>query len=1623
MKKTTLISTLFLLLLSICVYGQSSSNKSETEYAVGEVIVKLKDSPEASNRNRLGKDKIDVLNIDAICSKYGQYQVENFKALPIQNSVQRRNRPKFENIAILRFKDKVDIKVIIQELNASGLLEYAEPNYLCSGSAVFDEAPQGIPNDYISRLYWAKNDGSFTGFTSGQPNPVVGADVDAVEAWDITTGSSSIVLAVCDTGIDPTNQEFSGRIVSGYDFVNSDSNPIDDQGHGTNVTGIATMTGNNNFGLAGMDWKCKIMPVKVLDSNNKGTWANLAQGITFAVDNGADVINMSIGGSNGSQTLYTAIQYAANNGVTMVASMGNDDANVSNYPASYAETIAVGATDLNDHRVRKPFTNNSWGSNYANYIDLVAPGNTMVSARYNNNQSFSWWMGGTSQATPLVSGAATLLLSVNPNLSPGNIRSILKNSADDQVGNPSEDVAGFDIFHGAGRLNVHQALLSLNSNPCSGLTNPGIITGDQTGCGSYDPSVFLGTTATGSGTIQYTWERRGISACGGSNYGPWVESPNNIAFLDVGSFSGFKQQWRRGARIAGCTSYSYSNIITLTKSCVSPGTITGDQSDCVTFDPAGFSGTLAVGYGGGSIEYTWERRFITSCGGTTYGPWSESPNNIAYLNVGAFTGFKQQWRRGARIAGCSITNYTFSNIVTLTNQCVDPGTITGDQTDCSGFDPAGFSGTPAISHGGGNIEYTWERRTITSTCSGTSYGPWGVSQNNIAFLNVGPFAGYKQQWRRGARTEGCTNYSYSNIVTLTNDCGCPVNSCTNLLPQQQHLVLGGRSMIIIRGVDTTTHTWKNTDTELATFETELDAYLKKTSFNKAWLGTSDMTPVYNFTVDPNNNGYYSMGQKLKTIAESNGYNVSSYNIVVYIHSSSTSFGGAGALGSGNGLNGTIWANNSLSFYYPGNIHETFHALGQGHAETIEGGTEMFPGNPTGGHDPYHFMGSQGDAGMDSDIPSYMKYRLGWIDPANVSCVESVTSCETVRLYKGSLINNYNTQRQYAAQLGDNLWLSYEPDNANSRIEKKGVLLHYIPGPGAAVSRLIDTRPGSITQLPAGVGSNFLPVIDFWDAAMELGDTISWITGETIIISNIGGSGEDKWVDIEFCDCLAVEGDDDNDGVCNPLDKCSGGDDTIDNNTNGIPDACESSACSSQATENFDYPVNSMLDGANGGVGFDSAWVSSSSSGTMKVLSGSLSYPGQSNSGNRIEVDMTNTSQSKRSTRILNEPFLNGAEVWISCLIKPTVIANGGFWIQPNGKQGIAIGKRWGSEIGIDNNGTGINVQQNVVTQLVVRYKLEQSRTVAHIWVNRSNNFTDANADATKTVGAMNYINKVVVAMSHTGNGKFELDDLKVSCYPFGDCNPALPGTACNDNNPFTTDDKFDASCNCIGVLNQCTNLDVSFFLEGPLDQTSNTMNTDLYDQSFLPTTQPYNVAPWNHPRSEGSGMTLADFPNSSVDWVLVSLRTDIDPSTEIFSAAAMLQSDGSLFFPECRSINDGSYYIVVKHRNHMGAMSPVKVTLSNNSITYDFTTQNSYTSGVGIGQKQINGIWALLAGDYDKIDFPSFDINGADKVLWKSDNGTFGTYIRTDGNLNGDVNGNDNILWDSNTGNFSTVPK
>jgi subtilisin family serine protease len=237
--------------------------------------------------------------------------------------------------------------------------------------------------------------------------------IRAPEAWEQTRGTASTVIAIVDTGVDSSQPDVRGRVLSGWDFQNNDSNPYDDDGHGTAVATTAAGAGNDGVGIAGMCWRCRILPVKVLNGSGHGTHSNIAAGIVWATNHGADVINLSIAGLSSTTALEAAVGYAVRKGVVVVAAAGNDGTYRRTYPAAYPGVISVAASNIAD--VLYPW------SNRGTWVTLSAPG-----CAYAGQPRARWgWLCGTSLATPVVAGTVGLMKSLAPGLTRSRVTSIL----------------------------------------------------------------------------------------------------------------------------------------------------------------------------------------------------------------------------------------------------------------------------------------------------------------------------------------------------------------------------------------------------------------------------------------------------------------------------------------------------------------------------------------------------------------------------------------------------------------------------------------------------------------------------------------------------------------------------------------------------------------------------------------------------------------------------------------------------------------------------------------------------------------------------------------------------------------------------------------------------------------------------------------------------------------------------------------------------------------------------------------------------------------------------------------------------------------------------------------------
>ena len=285
------------------------------------------------------------------------------------------------------------------------------------------------------------------------------AKIQALQAWDITVGASNVVIAVLDSGINAGHPDLAGRILPGYDFVNNDGDSADDFGHGTAVAGTVIAGGNNGIGVAGVAFGCTVLPVKVMDASGTASHSTIAQGIEYAVQQGARIINLSLGGDWPSSTLQNAVNDAWSNNVVVVAAAGNNGSTLPQYPGACDHVLAVAASEPDDAR--------SWFSSYGPYVTLYAPGDNIWTTQRDLTNPYGAWSG-TSFSSPVVAGVAALVLSLNPSLSNTQIVDVLKQTADDL------GPAGYDSMFAYGRVNAFRAVNAVSPAPSDPPSTPAI---------------------------------------------------------------------------------------------------------------------------------------------------------------------------------------------------------------------------------------------------------------------------------------------------------------------------------------------------------------------------------------------------------------------------------------------------------------------------------------------------------------------------------------------------------------------------------------------------------------------------------------------------------------------------------------------------------------------------------------------------------------------------------------------------------------------------------------------------------------------------------------------------------------------------------------------------------------------------------------------------------------------------------------------------------------------------------------------------------------------------------------------------------------------------------------------
>lgn len=332
------------------------------------------------------------------------------------------------NVDVLKTDNRV--KEVMNRLRLDPRIEYVEPNYIAQAYLLTNDP--GVRDNYQWGLY--KIDAASTGES----------------AWNITHGNATVKVAILDTGIDSDNEDLKGKIISSKNC--SDSSSADDKyGHGTHVAGIIAANTNNGIGVAGVGYQVSLVNAKALGDNGSGYYSWIADCLVWATDQGAKVINMSLGGTSSSRLLEDAINYAYSKGVVLVAAAGNSGQSAPSYPAAFENVLAVAATDINDNKASF--------SNFGNWVDVAAPGVNIYSTLPNHYNAFKkyyyGYLSGTSMAAPFVSGLASLLFSIDNQTN---------NTVLDLIQKNSDQITGTGNYWQYGRINAYKSLLAANSS-------------------------------------------------------------------------------------------------------------------------------------------------------------------------------------------------------------------------------------------------------------------------------------------------------------------------------------------------------------------------------------------------------------------------------------------------------------------------------------------------------------------------------------------------------------------------------------------------------------------------------------------------------------------------------------------------------------------------------------------------------------------------------------------------------------------------------------------------------------------------------------------------------------------------------------------------------------------------------------------------------------------------------------------------------------------------------------------------------------------------------------------------------------------------------------------------------
>ena len=616
-------------------------------------------------------------------------------------------------------------EMTLRGLNRNQNVEYAEEDFLVSIDSTFSNDPS------FSNLWGLHNTGQAGGTTD--------ADIDAPEAWDLSTGSSNVIVAVIDTGVDYNHQDLNANMWTnpgetpgngidddgngyvddyyGINAITGSGDPMDDHSHGTHCSGTVAAVGNNGTGVVGVCWTARIMALKFLNSSGTGSTSNAVKCVEYAINKGAHIMSNSWGGGGYSQSLKNAIAAAKNAGIIFIAAAGNSGTNNDtspHYPSSYDDDniIAVTATDSSD---------NQWYNYGASSVDVAAPGRSIYSTILNNGYGYK---SGTSMATPHVSGLAALIKAYNSGLNWQQIKNRILDNVEQKSSLAGKILTG-------GRINTYSSL------------NPGAVSPVISGT-VYDPN------SQGLEGVTITFSNSGGTATTDSN--------GNYSQTVTNGWSGTATPSKSGYTFSP-SSRSYANVTSSQSG----------QNYNATATVLTISGIVknseGIGIGGVTITFS-------NGGGTAT---TESNGNYSQTVTNGWSGTSTPAKVGYTFSpsGRSYTNVTSSQsgqnynaTGTTTNY-----TISGNVYDSSG---QGISGvTLTFSSGGGtattdsNGDYSqtvssgWSGTAISSL-SGYTFSPSSRSYSNVNSNLVG------QNYKATGTT---TNPTISGTVTTTEGSG------------------------------------------------------------------------------------------------------------------------------------------------------------------------------------------------------------------------------------------------------------------------------------------------------------------------------------------------------------------------------------------------------------------------------------------------------------------------------------------------------------------------------------------------------------------------------------------------------------------------------------------------------------------------------------------------------------------------------------------------------------------------------------------------------------------------------------------------------------------------------------